>query len=123
VDSLRAAIKKLPAQSADPLTMSIDGYKYDEIAKELNIPVGTVKTRIHNAKKNIYFEISGDTNRKPRRKSTPVIQMTMDGTPVAEFDSIYAAAMATGTNLGGLAYAVRGDYKHSGGFIWKKKIV
>ncbi|WP_426328707.1 RNA polymerase sigma factor [Pedobacter sp. R-06] len=27
-----------------------EGYKYDEIAKDLNVPLGTVKTYIHQAR-------------------------------------------------------------------------
>ena len=30
--------------------MSYNGYKYEEIAKTLAIPLGTVKIRIHNAR-------------------------------------------------------------------------
>ncbi|MFM7055231.1 MAG: RNA polymerase sigma factor [Bacteroidota bacterium] len=30
--------------------MSFQGYKYEEIAKHLAIPLGTVKIRIHNAR-------------------------------------------------------------------------
>ncbi|MNY59730.1 ECF RNA polymerase sigma factor SigW [compost metagenome] len=31
--------------------MYFEGYKYHEIAEDLNIPIGTVKTRIHVARK------------------------------------------------------------------------
>lgn len=34
-----------------PFLMSYRGYKYDEIATQLHIPLGTVKVRIHNARK------------------------------------------------------------------------
>jgi RNA polymerase sigma-70 factor (ECF subfamily) len=30
--------------------MFVDGYKYEEIAEELCIPLGTVKSRIHTAR-------------------------------------------------------------------------
>ncbi|MGC3945267.1 MAG: RNA polymerase sigma factor [Chryseolinea sp.] len=33
-----------------PLEMSITGYKYHEIAETLEIPIGTVKNRIHHAR-------------------------------------------------------------------------
>lgn len=36
-----------------PFLMHFDGYQYDEIAAQLNIPIGTVKSRIHSARKNL----------------------------------------------------------------------
>lgn len=36
-----------------PLLMHVEGYKYDEIAKELDIPLGTVKSRIYFARKQL----------------------------------------------------------------------
>ena len=33
--------------------MHIEGFKYHEIAEELDIPIGTVKTRIFYARKEI----------------------------------------------------------------------
>ena len=35
----------------------IDGYSYEEIAKKLNVPIGTVKSRIYNAKKELAFKL------------------------------------------------------------------
>lgn len=31
--------------------MHVSGYKYQEIAEEMNLPLGTVKSRIHAARK------------------------------------------------------------------------
>lgn len=36
-----------------PFKMHTEGYKYHEIAEELNIPIGTVKNRIFHARKEI----------------------------------------------------------------------
>lgn len=36
-----------------PFTMHVEGYKYQEIADELNLPVGTVKSRIFFARKQL----------------------------------------------------------------------
>ena len=36
-----------------PFMMSYRGYKYEEIASYLQIPLGTVKVRIHNARKEL----------------------------------------------------------------------
>lgn len=43
-------LAKLPESYAVPFTRHFEGYKYHEIADELNIPIGTVKTRIHFAR-------------------------------------------------------------------------
>ena len=40
-----------------PFMMSYRGYKYDEIAEELQIPLGTVKVRIHNARKALMSKL------------------------------------------------------------------
>jgi len=33
--------------------MHYEGYKYEEIAQELSVPIGTVKSRIHLARKQL----------------------------------------------------------------------
>lgn len=43
-------LAKLPKCYLDPFTRHFEGYKYHEIADELGIPLGTVKTRIHAAR-------------------------------------------------------------------------
>ncbi|WP_316831690.1 RNA polymerase sigma factor [Pedobacter aquatilis] len=45
------ALKKLPECYAFAFVKHFEGWKYHEIAEELGIPVGTVKTRIHCARK------------------------------------------------------------------------
>jgi RNA polymerase sigma factor (sigma-70 family) len=42
-----------------PFKMHTSGYKYHEIAQHLNIPIGTVKNRIFNARKEIQAKLSG----------------------------------------------------------------
>jgi RNA polymerase sigma factor (sigma-70 family) len=44
-------LAKLPKEYLDPFTRHFEGYKYHEIADELGLPLGTVKTRIHAARK------------------------------------------------------------------------
>lgn len=46
VDSLNEELKK-------PFMMYVDGFKYREIADELNINIGTVKSRIHTARQRL----------------------------------------------------------------------
>lgn len=36
-----------------PFVMHYKGYQYDEIASHLSIPIGTVKSRIHSARRNL----------------------------------------------------------------------
>ena len=48
-DQVNALSEKLRT----PFLMSFEGYKYDEIAEKLNIPLGTVKIRIHNARQKL----------------------------------------------------------------------
>lgn len=36
-----------------PFTMHVAGYRYDEISEQLNIPIGTVKSRIFLARKRL----------------------------------------------------------------------
>lgn len=42
-----------------PFTMYFDGYKYKEIADYLNLPIGTVKSRIFLARKQLISALKG----------------------------------------------------------------
>lgn len=44
------AFQKLGSKYSVPFLKFFEGFKYHEIADELNIPIGTVKTRIHIAR-------------------------------------------------------------------------
>lgn len=44
------ALKTLPENLLDPFVRYFEGYKYHEIAEEFDLPLGTVKTRIHHAR-------------------------------------------------------------------------
>jgi RNA polymerase sigma-70 factor (ECF subfamily) len=50
LDDIQGALAKLPYEYYYPFIKYFEGYKYHEIAAELNIPIGTVKTRIHCAR-------------------------------------------------------------------------
>jgi RNA polymerase sigma factor (sigma-70 family) len=51
MDDIKDALSVLHKDYYLPFSMYFDGYKYHEIAEELDIPIGTVKTRIHVARK------------------------------------------------------------------------
>jgi len=46
-------IGMLPGSYEKPIKMFLSGYSYKEIAQHMNIPIGTVKSRIHLGKKQI----------------------------------------------------------------------
>ena len=53
VSDLTEAINQLCQEYKTPFMMHFEGFKYEEIAKKLKLPVGTVKSRIHLARKEL----------------------------------------------------------------------
>lgn len=51
MEDINKALSTLSDEYYTPFTMYFEGYKYNEIAEHLQIPIGTVKTRIHVARK------------------------------------------------------------------------
>jgi len=51
------AVEALEDEYKIPFTRYFDGYKYKEIADELNLPIGTVKSRIFLARKRLMSEL------------------------------------------------------------------
>lgn len=60
VGALWENIQQLSTKSKEPLTLSIKGYRYDEIAEKLNIPIGTVKSRINFARTKLKNSLTRD---------------------------------------------------------------
>lgn len=54
---INEAIHQLPAIFKTACLLYLDGYKYHEIAHALNEPLGTIKSRIHFAKKILKKQI------------------------------------------------------------------
>jgi RNA polymerase sigma-70 factor (ECF subfamily) len=52
------AVERLPEIFKQPFMLYFEGYKYNEIADYLSEPLGTVKSRIHFARKLLKAEIS-----------------------------------------------------------------
>lgn len=50
LEDIHKVLTKLPHDYYYPFIRYFEGYKYHEIADELQIPIGTVKTRIHCAR-------------------------------------------------------------------------
>jgi RNA polymerase sigma-70 factor (ECF subfamily) len=50
---LQQVVSLLPGSYGRPIQMLLAGYSYKEIAQQMNIPIGTVKSRIHLGKKQI----------------------------------------------------------------------
>jgi RNA polymerase sigma-70 factor (ECF subfamily) len=51
IKEIRSAIQQLPEIFKTPFQLYFDGYKYQEIAAALKEPLGTIKSRIHFARK------------------------------------------------------------------------
>jgi RNA polymerase sigma-70 factor (ECF subfamily) len=55
---VQEAIHKLPEIFRNPFLLYFDGYKYHEIADMLQEPLGTIKSRIHFARKLLKEQIT-----------------------------------------------------------------
>lgn len=55
------------------------------------------------------------------KEKIPVTQYSLDGTYIASYESIMAAERATGVRNSGIAFCIKGKYKQSGGYLWKKQ--
>ncbi|CAN5205325.1 RNA polymerase sigma factor [soil metagenome] len=53
MDDMKAAIKCLGEEFRVPFMLHFEGFKYHEIAEELRLPLGTVKSRIFFARKEL----------------------------------------------------------------------
>ena len=50
-DTVQSILSLLPKETADLLLLTMQGYKQNEISERLTIPIGTVKSRLHYARK------------------------------------------------------------------------
>jgi len=55
-------IENLDDQYKIPFTRYYNGFKYEEIAQEMQLPLGTVKSRIFLARKQLMLAIESSTN-------------------------------------------------------------
>ena len=54
---IRVAVGSLRDELRRPFQMAYEGYQYDEIAQEMGIPTGTIKSRIFNARKKLMEDL------------------------------------------------------------------
>lgn len=59
VNEITAAINEFPDEYRIPFSMHVAGYKYDEIADHMSLPLGTVKSRIFFARKKLQARFAG----------------------------------------------------------------
>jgi RNA polymerase sigma-70 factor (ECF subfamily) len=57
VKDIQAAVHKLPEIFRNPFLLYFDGFKYHEIADMLEEPLGTIKSRIHFARRLLKAQI------------------------------------------------------------------
>lgn len=57
-NDIERAISNLPKNLQKPFTMNVRGFKYHEIGEILDIPIGTVKTRIFVARRQLRQNLS-----------------------------------------------------------------
>jgi len=58
IKEIKQAVEKLPDIYKTPFKLYFDGYHYNEIAKSLSEPLGTIKSRIHFARKLLKDQLS-----------------------------------------------------------------
>ena len=54
---LYRTINKLPDDTKQPFIMFVSGLKYKEIAEKMGLPIGTIKSRLHFARKKLQKEL------------------------------------------------------------------
>ena len=55
---IMAQVNKLPEIFKQPFVMYYEGYKYNEIADVLTVPLGTIKSRIHFSRKILRAQLA-----------------------------------------------------------------
>ncbi len=65
MEDINAVMETVPEKYMSAFIMYFEGYKYYEIAEYFNVPEGTVKTRIHAARKLLQKKLSNYRDLKP----------------------------------------------------------
>lgn len=56
-DQINEVIERLDSEIKIPFKMHVEGFKYKEISDELGIPMGTVKSRVFQARKKLMASV------------------------------------------------------------------
>ena len=66
---IAAAIERLPVEQREVLLLvALEELKYEEVAKVLHVPIGTVMSRLSRARERLRRSLAGDDNRDPNLK-------------------------------------------------------
>ncbi|MCB0662820.1 MAG: sigma-70 family RNA polymerase sigma factor [Saprospiraceae bacterium] len=60
MEELQSNLDSLPADYRKPFTMYFEGYRYEEISDAMDIPLGTVKSRIYYARQRLRDQVRGE---------------------------------------------------------------
>lgn len=70
VNQVRQAITKLPVVERQVISLvDLEEFSYCEVAHALDIPIGTVMSRLHRARKNLLEKISAASHEKSIKKN------------------------------------------------------
>lgn len=58
-EDINKAMRKVSSDFTEPFMMHFNGFSYQEIAEQLDLPLGTVKSRIFFARKELQSKLSG----------------------------------------------------------------
>lgn len=62
IQEINKAVESLGKDLRIPFTMHLMGFKYNEIANKLNLPIGTVKSRIFFARRELQVKLKDNTH-------------------------------------------------------------
>ena len=58
MEEIQKALASIDEKFSKPFLMHFEGFKYEEIAEEMQLPLGTIKTRIHKARLMLQEQLS-----------------------------------------------------------------
>ncbi len=115
-DLLQMALDDIPKQQAEAFLLNLKGYKYTEIAEQLDIPVGTAKSNVRYAKKRMEKEMSYLRNEEQMMLNGYVLGPA--GKLILKTTEVTAKAESNGGWIG--AETAAGDMTRHQEKLWKK---